>query len=273
MGQFDCNFLSYTFNRAINIHVIVPSIVSGDVEKSGVSHKIEYKYPVVYLLHGYCNDASTCARYTSLERYAEERQIAVVTFSAENGYYLNHNDILKNQTDFLKIVQNDYELFLIEELPEFVCTMFPISDKAEHTYIAGISMGGYGAMYHGLKYPEKFRSIGSFSPLTTLRIAPYDSFEQLDEKLLEYEPLYLLDKLKQGNNKIPSLYYSYGAKDFLVETQDWFRQELTKRGIPYCLDYNTEYGHEWQFWDEQIHKFLDYIPRDDYYANCPKREV
>lgn len=84
MAHFTCNFISYVFNRAVDVDVIIPGVTSTEAGEPGVTHKPRWKYPVLYLLHGYCNDYSTWERYTSIERYAEERRIAVVTFSAEN---------------------------------------------------------------------------------------------------------------------------------------------------------------------------------------------
>ena len=83
MPLFKCNFLSYTLHRAIDINVIIPGVTSSEAEEPTATHKPRWKYPVLYLLHGYCNDYSVWGRYTSIERYAEERQIAVVMFSGK----------------------------------------------------------------------------------------------------------------------------------------------------------------------------------------------
>ena len=81
--------------------------------------------------------------YTSIERYAEERNIAVCTFSAENKYYLNSKD-------------EKFEDFLEEELPDYLLGNFPLSNRREDTYIAGLSMGGFGALYHALRLNEQY---------------------------------------------------------------------------------------------------------------------
>ncbi len=58
MPLFHSNFLSYTLKRAVEINVIIPGITSTDSESETVTHKIPEKFPVLYLLHGYCNDYS-----------------------------------------------------------------------------------------------------------------------------------------------------------------------------------------------------------------------
>lgn len=166
MAHFTCNFISYVLNRAVDVDVIIPGVTSTEAEDPKVTHKPRWKYPVLYLLHGYCNDYSTWERYTSIERYAEERRIAVVTFSAENNMYMKLQDV-KKENPIEGLMEPDYEKFLMEELPDFVTSMFPISEKPSDTYIAGLSMGGFGALSNGFRYPDRFRAVGAFSPLTT----------------------------------------------------------------------------------------------------------
>ncbi len=257
--------LSYTFRRAVDISVIVPGITSSDVDKPNASHKPPEKYPVLYLLHGYLNDYSTWLRYTSLERYAEERNIAIVTFSAENGYYLNMEEMQSNVGSMSRLMHPNYVQFLTKELPEFVTAMFPITTDPKHTYIAGLSMGGFGAMCHGLRNPQNYRAIGTLSPLTTLHEKPYDSFDELEEIIKPYEPLLLVTDLLKKGADVPYFYYAYGGKDFLLETLDWFEQRLKALNFKHEFIYSAEHGHEWSFWDEQIKAFLDAMPRDDYY--------
>ncbi len=275
MPLFHSNFLSYTLKRAVEINVIIPGITSTDSESETVTHKIPEKFPVLYLLHGYCNDYSVWERYTSIERYAEERRIAVVTFSAENNYYLNMEDIME-ESPIQGIIRPDYTKFFEKELSEFVTSIFPISQKAQDTYVAGLSMGGFGALHYGLRNSDKFRAIGSFSPLTTLTRKPYDSknYDEVPNELRNYEPLYLIDQLLKESKPIPPIYYCYGGKDFLLEVQEWFKKELDQRNLNYTFDYSDEFGHEWAFWDMQVRKFLDWIPRTDYYyKDAPIRTI
>ena len=125
MAHFTCNFISYVLNRAVDVDVIIPGVTSTEAGEPGVTHKPRWKYPVLYLLHGYCNDYSTWERYTSIDRYAEERRIAVVTFSAENNMYMKLQDV-KKENPIEGLMEPDYEKFLMEELPDFVtsCSRF-----------------------------------------------------------------------------------------------------------------------------------------------------
>ena len=285
MAHFTCNFLSYTLNRAINIDVIIPGVTSTEAEQSDVTHRMKYKYPVLYLLHGYCNDYSTWERYTSIERYAEERRIAIVTFSAENSMYVNVGKFTGCEDPSGWIVAPDYEKLLLKELPDFVTSMFPVTENPKDTYLAGLSMGGYGSMCNGFRNPERFCAIGAFSPLTTIGTLSEDGKEKnpiVPENLYNYEPELLIRKAvlakEQGKIKtLPSLYYCYGTEDFLKKKQDWF-SEVLQNEFSEKLKIEQEilfgYGHEWAFWDLEVRKFLDWIPRtDEYYLEQPIRRI
>ncbi len=272
MPLITCNFISYTLKRAMNVHVILPGLTSTECEGKNPTHKPRHKYPVLYLLHGYWNDYSGWERYTSIERYAEERQIAVVTFSGENNFYIDLNNI-KEQGPVQGIFEPDYETFVVKELPDFVTNTFPISKKPADTYIAGLSMGGFGAMVNGFGHPDRYRAVGSFSPLPSHRRDDYRSGDKTPAYLKKIEPLELILKA-QKRGKLPALYYAYGAKDFLFDMQEWFREELEKHEVPFTLEVLPEYGHEWAFWDMQVKKFLDWIPRtDEYYLEAPLRNI
>lgn len=151
MAQIHCNFFSYSLCHGVDIEVTLPSFTSCNMDDPH-THSLPGKFPVVYLLHGMGNDYMAWLRYTSVERYAEEKRIAIVTFSVGNKAYMN-DDMGDNYYDFLN-----------HELPEFVEAYFPISDSPKDRYIAGLSMGGYGAWLHGIENPDRYSAIGALSP-------------------------------------------------------------------------------------------------------------
>ena len=85
-----------------------------------------------------------------MELYAEERNIAVVMPSGENKFYVDWPS-------------NKFFAFISEELPDFVTGLFPVSKRPEDTYIAGLSMGGFGTAVHALNFPERFYAFGPIS--------------------------------------------------------------------------------------------------------------
>lgn len=269
MAHFTCNFLSYVFNRAVTIDVIIPTLSGPEIDWKGDvrnnTHQVKEPYPLLYLLHGGINDYSTWERYTSIERYAEERQIAVVTFSAENKSYLNLGTSGPSSPSLLGDRDNFYDFAAIE-LPDFLSSIFPVTRDPRHTYMAGLSMGGGGTMLHGFTRPESFRALGIFS------MAPcFEGHHELAVALMCGEAF---QRCIRDARKLPRIYMACGQNDFLYDQWITATAQMKAAGVDITTDEMAGYGHEWAFWDLQIQKFLDWIPRDDGYAlQCKKRRI
>ncbi len=249
MAKFSVNMISYVLRRTVDLTVVIPTVTIPEslarAQGEEISHQVKDKYPVLYLLHGYGNNHATWQGYARIELFAEERQIAVVMLSAENKFYLDHGG------------DDNYFEFIEEELPEFITNMFPISTRKEDTYIAGLSMGGFGALVHGLSHPEKYQAIGSFSGAMKMDGA-------------SIQPIDLLTQIKKED--VPALYIACGEDDFIYESNKEIIALLDKREIPYTWDSVPNYKHEWRFWDLEVEKYLDWLPRTDPYA-AKKRSV
>ncbi len=267
MAKLTCNFISYTLRRTVDITVVIPSATIPESmstmmggEALDLSYKNKEKFPVLYLLHGMGNNHATWTGYTNVELFAEERNIAVVMISAENKCYVNVSEGDK----FFDFIEN--------ELQDFVCGTFPISDKASDTFIAGLSMGGFGTLVHGLSHPEKYAAMGAFSAAVELNPAALSGGE--DKGILpEYDPKTLAHELVAKGEKLPMMYIACGEKDFLFEANTAFKNQLIDSGIDVTWVTMPEYGHEWRFWNIQVEKFLDWLPRTDFYGNKGKRQI
>lgn len=266
MAKFTCNFISYTLMRTVDISVIIPSVtipealgVSAETKKVEVRHTKKNLYPVLYLLHGMGNNHMQWNAYTNIELFAEERNIAVVSISAENKSYIN-------------IGGEKFYDFLDKELPDFICGMFPVSTRSEDTYIAGLSMGGCGALVHALSNPDKYRAVGAFSAALGMNPAELLGLDQ--ELAPEYNPEILADKLIQDDRRFPSVYLACGQKDFLLNVNKMFYNKLKGADIEVTWDNLEEYGHEWRFWNIEIERFLSWIEayRTDVYVGS-KRQI
>lgn len=284
MAKFICNFISYTLRRAVDITVIVPSPTIPQATRrfkaeNPCYHTPRERYPVVYLLHGMGNNHATWTGYTNVELYAEEHQIAIVNISAENKSY-----ICKGEDDFFT--------FVSEELPDFVCGMFPISRRSEDTYIAGLSMGGYGTLVHGLNFPERFAALGAFSAgVTAMKIEmskfdpdklqaqhnaqgsdlpPLKPDPEMDSR---FDPVALAMNMPGAGKSFPKIYMACGGADFLLHSNRQYRDMLIQLGADVTWDEIPGYGHEWRFWDIEIERFLDWLPRTDCYAREGKRKI
>lgn len=227
------------------------------------SVKEEGPYQTLYLLHGMSDDHTSWVRRTSIERYLEGRPLAVVMPAGHLSWY---TDMAYGKA---------YYTFLTEELPLICERMFPLSPKREDRFIAGLSMGGYGAMKAGLRSSETFGAAASFSGAMDV-VEVFDNLEKgyMSDVFGSKEALKgskddlfaLAENLKVSGQPISPLYMWCGTEDFLYEQNLRFKDHLLALGLP--LTYEEGPGdHSWGYWDVCIKRILSWLPLKQAVAN------
>lgn len=256
MALIQVNYLSRALFRTVTLNVILPTDKI-DYER------IEYlydgrKFKTLYLLHGLLGNYTDWVSGTRIQRWAEERDLAVIMPSGDNSYYFNG-----------RMPLNDYETFIGQELIEITRNMFPLSDKREDTFIAGLSMGGYGAIRNGIKYSGNFSHVAGLS--SALHLFEYAQRHEFESRLFEdkeaagksdLNPVVALEELIREGRLLPRFYLSCGRRDDLMESNEGFRDLLMEKGADVTWD-EEDRGHDWDFWDSQIKKVIDWLPLDD----------
>ena len=155
--------------------------------------------------------------------------------------------------------------------------MFPVSARPEDTYIAGLSMGGYGSYLHGLSHPERFAAIGTFSAgveIVPEQLANMGGGAGFAGAAGGRSVLHDLAKaVKEEGKAFPKIYASCGTADFLFDSCKAFADELKGLGADVTWDEIEGYGHEWRFWNIEVERFLEWLPRTDAYAAKGKRAI
>ncbi|MGB9430826.1 MAG: alpha/beta hydrolase-fold protein [Candidatus Acidiferrum sp.] len=142
-----------------NVKIVqFPSASLGDQRTMLVMLPVDYdgsvsRYPTLYLLHGYDADITDWARGTDLSAYAARHHLIIVTPDASRGWYLNSVANPKARFD-------DY---IMKDVIPYVDAHFRTIPEPFARAIAGVSMGGFGAMFLGLEHRDQFAAIGSFS--------------------------------------------------------------------------------------------------------------
>ncbi len=149
MALMECSFFSESLGMCSSAYVILPQTTMGQIGMTGAGSPDSC--PVLYLLHGLSDDHSIWLRRTSIERYAAAYGIAVVMPNGHRSYYSDMSSGLK------------YFTYISEELPKIMGSFFKFSRKKEDTFVAGLSMGGFGAMKLALNCPDQFAAAGCFS--------------------------------------------------------------------------------------------------------------
>ncbi len=217
----------------------------------------ERRYPVLYLLHGYTDHYPAWVSYTNLTQYARGYQQIIVMPEGDNGFYTN------SYAD----ANLAWEDFVILDLIPYVDSLYRTVASRQGRAIAGLSMGGYGALKLGLKYPRMFSAVASMSGATAAARLKGEAIEDgVFRKLIDgvfgpadnparalNDPFELIAKVPR--DELPQLYLSIGSEDFLLEENREFVRLLGKLKIPY--EYHEVPGkHEWPVWDREIQAIL-----------------
>jgi S-formylglutathione hydrolase FrmB len=253
MAFLQIQFFSAALNVASTVNVIMPEANQG----IGMGASRDERPPkVLYLLHGYSDDHSIWMRRTSVERYAANHNLAVIMPAVNHSFYCN------------EAYGEKYWDYVSDELPRTMRRFLRLSDKPEDTYVAGLSMGGYGAMRLALTYPERFAGAASFSGAVDLETIFYQrhigtEFDRVfgDRKEIkgtENDLFHLMKKNAKAAHK-PWLYVSCGTKDFLFDAHKAFVPALRENGWNVMGHEEPDAIHEWGFWDDQIKAFIELI--------------
>ena len=259
MALIHIDFFSETLKMGSQMEVILPQKSGSQIGIKSLEN--QKKYPVLYLLHGMTDDHTAWIRQTSLERYACERGIAVVMPNGYLGWY----------TDMQKGPQ--YYTFVAEEIPEICEGFFAcISNKREERFIAGNSMGGYGALKIALRQPGRFAGAASLSGAPEARECVKRNEKTYypgivedmfgEEKTNSGEDTdnlaFLAQNLKNGEEQLPQLYLWCGKEDPLYEQNIRIRDKLEK--CRFKVTWKESQGdHSWKYWDIQIQNIMDWI--------------
>lgn len=260
MALLHVDFYSTELGMCVQMDVILPQRnTSGMI---GVDNAASAgKYPTLYLLHGMSDDQTIWQRRTSIERYADALGIAVVMPCVHLSWY---TDMYRGQK---------YWSYVSRELPAICRQFFPnMSEKREDTWVAGLSMGGYGAMKLGLNASETFSKAASLSGgldiEATVRRQMLSSdrywenlFGPADEiKGSENDLFACAERLKTSGKPLPELFMWCGTEDFLYDQNVRMRDHLNALG--YSLTYTETPGdHAWSYWDREIQNVLAWMTR------------
>lgn len=236
MAVLDAHF----FSQALVKEVAFAAILPDRQNQTG-------PYPVLYLLHGLSDDYTAWLRWTSVERYVRQAPLIVVMPDGDRSFYCDTAD------------GRAYEKAIVQDLIGFVDTHFRTIARREGRSIAGLSMGGYGAMKLALKYPELFRSVTGFS-------GAYGVFRDWEKMAPEWQRLIGTKKAARENDcfalsrqlkgkPVPAIRFDCGVEDFLLDQNRAFAEHLRRLGIPHEYE-EFPGGHDWGYWDLRIQEAL-----------------
>jgi S-formylglutathione hydrolase FrmB len=242
----DGSFNSIALKREMKYRIYLPHVYSASARR----------YPVLYLLHGLYGDYRNWDANTHLAQYMAGRDWIIVMPDAGDSWYANS----ATQAD------DRFEDYIAKDLVREVDRKYRTIRERRGRAIAGLSMGGYGAMKFALKYPEEYGFAGGLS-------GAFDAARDLADQVAEFHDQ-LIKVLGEGDNPareendvfallkkadpglVPYLYLACGSADRFLQINREFVKELSARKIAYEY-HETPGGHDWPYWDRAVQPMLD----------------
>lgn len=240
MAHIRCDFRSEVMDMNTSMTVVLPEAVDLN------------KVKVVYLLHGLADNCTGWSRYTCVERYAREYNLALVIPEVQRSFYADMVEGLS------------YFKFIHEELRDICCHFFNFSKEKENNYIMGLSMGGYGALKCALTTPTWYNGCAAFSSVADIKTLVKSCS---DGRKTEFDAIFgntvgkesdLFELLAINKEKLPSFYISCGEEDVRIVHSKKIVSVLQEKDAKVQYEHWTG-DHNWVFWDEAVKRAFAYF--------------
>lgn len=236
----DVTFRSRALDRDMHYRVVFPA--------NAEAHQ---KLAVVYLLHGGGGGFRDWSNYSDVARQAESGLLLVMPEGAAS-YYSNS----------VERPQDRYEDYIVSDLISDVESRFPVATGQQNRGIAGVSMGGFGAIKLALRHPGLFAFAGGISPAIDVPRRPF-SIRRIQQSRhynsifgpsgskarAENDPFVLVRSV--DSEKTPYLYISCGDQEGLLPPNREFAALLAQRHFRYEF-HTAPGGHNWNQWNERV---------------------
>lgn len=217
------------------------------------------KYPVLYLLHGMIDNHLAWCRKGNLARAMDQAvekgllpPMIVVMPKGYNSFYVNGMGLFDGRPG------HDYESFFIHELVPHIQSSYPVAPGRENTAIAGNSMGGYGACYYALNYPQMFCLCYTIS--AALGGGNWTGLTKKVPSMVEM----LCSKAYGPHNysSLPRFYMDCGRTDIVCRRfNERTHRKLDAMGFPHSYSRNKG-GHSWKYWRAALERMIKVLSAD-----------
>jgi S-formylglutathione hydrolase FrmB len=253
-------FESKLVGKSLPYNVVLPPLYDAPQSRA-------VRYPVIYLLHGLGGGAGDwVSNRARLAAHAAHYRFIIVTPEGRDGWY----------TDSATVATDKFETYILEELIPDVERRYRALSTRDARAVAGLSMGGYGALKFGVKHPQMFTLAASLSGafgaasweandpglLAFVRPSIARTYGAMDSPARRENDLFKLfsDLPPERFPALPFIYFDCGTEDFLINSNRALSELLLKRKIPH--EYRQMPGaHSWPYWDAQVQEVLKLAAR------------
>jgi S-formylglutathione hydrolase FrmB len=205
--------------------------------------------PLVILLHGVYGSHWAWAHqgraHETLQRVVTEGTVPPMALAMPS------DGLWGDGSGYVRHATQDFERWIAEEVPIAAAAALPCVSAQSKLFISGLSMGGFGALRIGAKYPDRFAGISGHSSIT--------EFDQMklfvEEDLASYgvhdEDRSVLGMMLHSREQLPPLRFDCGTEDLLIEQNRALHRELKRHAIAHAYE-EFPGRHEWPYWREHV---------------------
>ena len=243
----DVTFPSAALGRSMQYRIVLPS---------SYLLQPQSRPRVLYLLHGRGGSYTNWQTMSHIAEAASLSSFILVMPPGDESYYLN----AAYKPD------SRYEDYITQDLIRDVELHYRVTTERSGRAIAGVSMGGFGAVSLALKHPEMYFFAGSLS-------GPMDFAERgfnfnnpdksmVDTRLFGFgimrrkeDPLHLIRRFRSRQEEVPFLFIACGLQDGLIDVNRAFAKRLDATSIPHIYS-EASGGHNWTYWNAEAQHLL-----------------
>lgn len=199
--------------------------------------------PVLFQLHGLSDSHEAWITRSNIVRHAADLPLIIAFPDTGTSAYLNW-------PGHERIGKRNYEDLIVTDITNHLRRHFHVTGGP--WAIGGLSMGGYGAMRLGLKYPDRFASIWSHSSKFEWEgLVESGQFVDPQDPDVRHHARQLLNSPHR-----PVISFDCGTEDELLDENRNFNTFLTELGIEHTYNEHPG-GHDWDYWDTHVQTALD----------------
>ena len=267
MAHIRMKIYSNCLRRYTHVTVLMPTPTENDYTPEEIDSfdgprffKEQPRYRVLYLLHGTHGDDTDWSYYSNVERNIIGTDLMVVCPDGNNSFWVDMEDGPRQAT------------YLTKELPAYINRMFPTRPEREHTFMAGLSMGGFATLSNAIQNPELYSKVAALSAgigtgelgILKTRTYPWKLILPAsgETKGTALDGEFHLRKAVEEEKELPGIYLTVGTEDFLYENVCKTRALLDELKVSYVYDEGPG-AHTFEFWSEHIPKIIAWMLADE----------
>lgn len=205
--------------------------------------------PLVTLLHGVYGShwawAMKGLAHRTLQRLTSAKEIPMMALAMPS------DGLWGDGSGYLKHRNQDFEKWIVEEVPAAAITGLACISAASPLMISGLSMGGFGALRIAAKYPGKYRAASGHSSITHFEQMKQFVAEDLGSYQAKAEDQSVFETMLRHRVALPPVRFDCGTEDPLLEDNRTLHRQLEANGITHHYE-EFAGGHDWKYWETHL---------------------